>query len=83
MLYSVVAQRFLRWRVPGYDPEQQWGGVLYLFLRGMCGPDTPVLQGHPTGVFGWRPPVALVTDLSDLLDGRYAAPGPTETGGAQ
>jgi exodeoxyribonuclease V beta subunit len=83
LLYSVVAQRFLRWRVPGYDPEQQWGGVLYLFLRGMCGPDTPVLQGHPTGVFGWRPPVALVTDLSDLLDGRYAAPGPTETGGAQ
>jgi exodeoxyribonuclease V beta subunit len=36
----------------------------------MCGPATPVLDGHPAGVFSWHPPAALVTDLSDLLDGR-------------
>ena len=26
---------------PGYEPERHLGGVMYLFLRGMCGPDTP------------------------------------------
>ncbi len=45
------------------------GGVLYLYLRGMCGPDTPWVDGEPCGVFSWRPPVALVEALSDLLDG--------------
>jgi exodeoxyribonuclease V beta subunit len=28
-----------------------------------------VVDGHPCGVFSWRPPVALVEELSDLLDG--------------
>ena len=41
LLYSVALHRFLRWRQPGYDPGTHLGGVLYLFLRGMCGPDTP------------------------------------------
>ncbi|QBR92704.1 exodeoxyribonuclease V subunit beta [Nocardioides euryhalodurans] len=70
MLYTVVLHRYLRWRQPGYDPEVHLGGVLYLYVRGMCGPDTPVVDGHPAGVFSWRPPAGLVTDLSDLLDGR-------------
>ena len=59
LLYSVVLHRFLRWRQSGYDPEQHLAGVLYLFLRGMCGERTPVLDGHPSGVFSWRPPPAL------------------------
>jgi exodeoxyribonuclease V beta subunit len=48
--------------------------VLYLFVRGMCGASTSVTDGHPTGVFSWHPPAALVTSLSDLLDvGRAVA----------
>jgi exodeoxyribonuclease V beta subunit len=70
ILYSVVLHRYLRWRQPGYDPEQHLGGILYLYLRGMCGPDTPVVDGNPCGVFSWRPPAAMVVELSDLLDGR-------------
>jgi exodeoxyribonuclease V beta subunit len=70
LLYSVAVHRFLRWRQRGYDPEHHLGGALYLFLRGMAGADTPRLDGVPCGVFSWRPPSALVTDLSDLLDGR-------------
>ena len=50
------------------------GGVMYLFVRGMCGPDTPVIDGHPAGVFSWTPPATLVIALSDMLDaGRAAA----------
>lgn len=70
LLYAVVAHRFLRWRLPGYDPEEHLGGVLYLYVRGMCGPATPSVDGHPCGVFSWQPPVALVEAVSDLLDGR-------------
>jgi exodeoxyribonuclease V beta subunit len=69
LLYAVVLHRFLRWRQPGYDPAVHLGGVLYLYLRGMCGPTTPTVEGHPCGVFSWQPPVALVEALSDLLDG--------------
>ena len=69
LLYSAALHRFLRWRLTGgYDPHRHLGGVLYLFLRGMCGPDVPVVDGMPCGVFSWQPPVALVTELSDLLD---------------
>ena len=70
ILYTVVLHRFLRWRLPGYDPATHLGGVLYLFLRGMAGPDSPRTDGVPTGVFSWQPPAALVVAISDLLDGR-------------
>ncbi len=69
LLYAAVLHRFLRWRQPGYRPEEHLGGVLYLYLRGMCGPATPLVNGEPCGVFAWQPPVALVEALSDLLDG--------------
>ena len=68
LLYSVVLHRFLRWRLPGYAPEDHLGGVLYLFVRGMCGAETPVVDGHPAGVFDWKPPASLVVAISDLLD---------------
>ena len=68
LLYVVAVHRFLRWRLGGgYDPDRHLGGVLYLFLRGMTGPDAPRDGGYPTGVFGWRPPTALVLGLDDLL----------------
>ncbi len=63
LLYDVALHRYLRWRQRDYDPAVHLGGVLHLFLRGMTGgPDS-------TGVFGWRPPAALVTATSDLLAG--------------
>jgi exodeoxyribonuclease V beta subunit len=69
LLYVVVLHRFLRWRQPGYDPAVHLGGVLYLFVRGMCGAHAPA-----GGVFSWQPPVELVVALSDRLDeGRWAA----------
>jgi len=69
MLYAVALHRFLRWRQPSYDPDLHLGGMLYLFVRGMAGPDTPVVDGLPCGVFSWRPPTGLVLALSDVLAG--------------
>ena len=71
ILYAVVLHRYLRWRLPGYDPETHLGGVLYLYVRGMAGADTPRGDDDtPFGVFTWRPPAALVVALSVILDGR-------------
>lgn len=68
LLYLVALHRFLRWRLPDYDPERNLAGVLYLFLRGMVGAETPVVDGAPCGVFAWQPSKALIEDLSDVLD---------------
>ena len=73
ILYTVALHRYLRWRLPAYDPERNLAGVLYLFLRGMTGPETPIVHGAPCGVFAWRPPPALVEALSDVLDGARVA----------
>ena len=68
-LYAVAAHRFLRWRVPGYEPARHLGPVGYLFLRGMVGPATPRFEGRPYGVFAWQPSPSFVVAASDLLDG--------------
>ncbi|GEL98720.1 UvrD-helicase domain-containing protein [Cellulomonas terrae] len=69
LLYSAALHRYLRWRLPTYDPGAHLGGGLYLFLRGMAGPTTPTVDGVPFGVVSWRPPAPLVVALSDLLAG--------------
>ena len=61
LLYSVVLHRFLRWRLPAYEPQTHLGGVMYLFLRGMCGPEAPA------GVFSWQPPASLIVAVSELV----------------
>ena len=69
LLYLVALHRTLRWRLPGYDPGRHLGDVLYLFLRGMLGQDTPRPGGQPCGVFSWAVPPELVEALSDRLHG--------------
>jgi exodeoxyribonuclease V beta subunit len=71
LLYQVALHRYLRWRVPGHSAASL-GGALYLFLRGMVGSDTPVVDGQPCGVFAWQPPPSLIEATSDLLDGGTA-----------
>jgi exodeoxyribonuclease V beta subunit len=73
LFYTVALHRYLRWRLPGYNPERNLAGVLYLFLRGMVGPETPTVEGAPCGVFAWRPSKALVEALSAALDGEGTA----------
>ena len=56
-LYSLALHRLLTLRLPGYDFEQHFGGVFYLFLRGMP-------QG---GIFHTRPSRELVLGLDELF----------------
>ena len=68
LLYTVALHRYLRWRVQDYSADRHIAGVLYLFLRGMTGSDTPLVGDEPCGVFGWHPPGALISALSDVFD---------------
>lgn len=65
LIYAVALHRYLRWRLPDYQPSRHLGGVRYLFVRGMIGPETPT----GAGVFDWDPPVELIIELSELLAG--------------
>ena len=68
LIYMVAVHRYLRWRLADrYDPEQHLGGTAYLFVRGMVGTETPVVQRVPHGVFSWRPPAAAVLAVDELL----------------
>ncbi|MEO9328872.1 UvrD-helicase domain-containing protein [Gordonia aurantiaca] len=78
MLYSVALHRYLRWRIPDYDPARHLGPVQYHFVRGMAGPDTPA----GCGVFQWDLPPGLVVELSDALAGADTT-SPARTGGAR
>jgi exodeoxyribonuclease V beta subunit len=68
LLYTVALHRYLRWRLPSYDPHRNLAGVLYLFVRGMIGADTPIVNGIPCGVFAWKPPANMVEALSSAID---------------
>jgi exodeoxyribonuclease V beta subunit len=63
-LYVVAVHRYLRQRVLDYDYELHFGGVYYLFVRGMD-------SAHPerTGVYFDRPEKALVEELDRALSG--------------
>lgn len=64
LCYSVAVHRHLGRRVPGYDYDRHFGGVCYLFLRGMS-------PRHPlgTGVFWDRPPRTLIDAVSLAFEG--------------
>ena len=66
LLYSVALDRHLRRRLPGYQPEQHFGGVLYLFVRGVR-PDWTTDQGAPTGLYFHRPAPAAIQAISELF----------------
>jgi exodeoxyribonuclease V beta subunit len=64
LIYTVALHRYLRRRVPDYDYVRHFGGVYYLFLRGMS-PTDPGL-----GVYFDRPEAVLIETLDNLFAGR-------------
>ncbi|WP_347254144.1 exodeoxyribonuclease V subunit beta [Leminorella grimontii] len=60
-LYTLALHRYLRHRIADYDYQKHFGGVLYLFLRG-------VEPGKPgQGIFYCRPEPALVEGMDELF----------------
>ncbi len=65
LIYTLALHRFLASRIAGYDYETHFGGVSYLFLRGMH-PDNP----PGTGIFSTRPPLELIDRLDRCCRGQ-------------
>ena len=60
-IYTLALHRFLRHRLASYDYNRNFGGVYYLFLRGI---DTE----HPgNGIFYCRPDISLIEGLDTLF----------------
>jgi exodeoxyribonuclease V beta subunit len=73
LLYSLALQRWLARRLPGFDAARHFGGVLYLFVRGVR-PGWRNPDGTPCGVFFHQPGTAVMAALSALLAGQAPRP---------
>jgi len=69
LLYLVGMHRVLGRRLAGYDPDRHLGGAMFLFLRGMVGPSTPLRAGVRDGVCAWRPATDAVLAADRVLSG--------------
>jgi len=63
LLYVIAIDRHIATRVPGYDYERDFGGVFYLFVRGMQ-------PGARHGIHFLRPDAALVRELGGAMTRR-------------
>jgi len=59
-LYTLALHRYLGHWQKGYDYERHFGGVYYLFIKGMR-------PGATTGVFFEKPPLARLDALSEVI----------------
>jgi exodeoxyribonuclease V beta subunit len=66
LLYTVAVHRYLQQRMPGYQYDTHFGGVLYLFVRGVR-PSWRDAAGAATGVYAHKPSLQMVERLSALL----------------
>lgn len=66
LLYSVALHRHLGRSLPGYDYERHFGGVLYLFVRGVR-PDWRLAEGQQAGVFHHRVAEQTLAELDAML----------------
>jgi len=62
LIYTVALVRFLRQRIPDFDMRKHFGGVLYIFIRGID-PESP-----GRGVYFHQPEPALIEALDQLFD---------------
>ena len=60
-LYTLAADLFLERRLPSYDYQTHFGGVYYIFLRGIDPKDTS------RGIYRDRPAVKTVKTLRTLI----------------
>jgi exodeoxyribonuclease V beta subunit len=59
IVYSLALHMHLQNRLPGYDYEKNFGGVIYVFLRG-------VNPGSSNGLWSWRPDRKLISAMEAL-----------------
>ncbi|MGD2124660.1 MAG: exodeoxyribonuclease V subunit beta [Desulfobacteraceae bacterium] len=64
-IYTLALHQYLKLKLPGYHYEEHFGGVYYIFLRGVD-PN----RGSEFGIYRDRPPVDLIDELNaNLIEG--------------
>ncbi|ANQ23165.1 exodeoxyribonuclease V subunit beta [Vibrio natriegens] len=72
-IYALALHRFLRSRLANYQYDQHFGGVYYLFLRGMDGQ-----SDH--GIFSAKPTLEFLQEMDRLIDGQTLETRSTQAG---
>ena len=72
-IYALALHRFLHSRLADYQYEQHFGGVYYLFLRGMDGQSE-----H--GIFAAKPTLEFLQEMDRLIDGQALETRSTQAG---
>ncbi len=61
LIYTLASKKYLQSRLPDFNYERDFGGVLYLFIRG-------IRKGNSNGIFNCKPSL----DQIDLLDRMFS-----------
>ncbi|MDY6903102.1 MAG: exodeoxyribonuclease V subunit beta [Thermodesulfobacteriota bacterium] len=61
-IYTVALNRYLMTRVPDYDYESMFGGIFYIYLRGV-----DPAHGPDYGIYREKPSVSLIDGLTSYL----------------
>ncbi len=70
LIYALALHRYLQIRLPDYDYQTHFGGIYYLFLRGMPGAAGVIDEDEPTsGVFCYRPGEAELNEFARIMQG--------------
>jgi exodeoxyribonuclease V beta subunit len=64
-IYTLAAKKYLELRLPNFNYEKDFGGVLYCFVRGMRAEES-------TGVFWTKPSLSEIKKLENLLNTKTA-----------
>ena len=62
LIYTLAAKKYLESRLAEFDYETQFGGVIYLFVRGMR-------YGSDAGIFTSKPSAERIEQLENILMG--------------
>jgi exodeoxyribonuclease V beta subunit len=60
LIYSVAVKKYLEQRIPDFNYEEQFGGVIYIFLRG-------AREGKQTGIYSTKPLLKEVEKIEALF----------------
>lgn len=66
LIYTLAAKKYLQTRLRSFDYEQQFGGIIYLFVRGLR-------SNRDSGVYTNRPTLEQLKLLERIMAGRAAA----------
>ncbi|MEP7081291.1 MAG: UvrD-helicase domain-containing protein, partial [Ginsengibacter sp.] len=61
LIYSLAAKKYLESRLNSFDYQKDFGGVFYLFLRGMR-------EGKTEGIFHTKPSLKAIEQMENLLN---------------